>query len=73
MFADLNDLKFERWLRMRENGELKWKTKNGDEISIKNMSDYHLENAINMLERQCENPDTDELRCEYEAYVNDLD
>ena len=51
MYADLEDLLLEKWLRARENGELKWKTKNGDEISIKNMSDYHLENAINMLER----------------------
>ena len=51
MYADLEDLLLEKWLRARENGELKWKTKNGDEISIKNMSDYHLNNAINMLER----------------------
>ena len=51
MYADLEDLLLEKWLRVRENGELKWKTKNGDEISIKNMSDYHLNNAINMLER----------------------
>jgi len=73
MIADLDDLKLERWLRARESGELKWKTRNGDEISVKRMSDSHLENAINMLERKCEDGDMDELRCEYEAYINDLD
>ena len=73
MIADLDDLKLERWLRARESGELKWKTRNGDEISVKRMSDSHLENAINMLERKCEAGDMDELRCEYEAYINDLD
>ena len=56
MIADLDDLKLERWLRARESGELKWKTRNGDEISVKRMSDSHLENAINMLERKCQLP-----------------
>jgi len=54
MIAGLCDLKLERWLRARESGELKWKTKNGDEISIKRMSDAHLANAIKCLSGQNE-------------------
>lgn len=54
MIAGLSDLKLERWLRARESGALKWKTKNGDEISIKRMSDSHLENAIKCLREQNE-------------------
>lgn len=54
MIAGLSDLKLERWLRARESGALKWKTKNGDEISIKRMSDSHLENAIKCLSGQNE-------------------
>jgi hypothetical protein len=54
MIDGLCDLKLERWLRARESGELKWKTKNGDEISIKRMSDAHLANAIKCLSEQNE-------------------
>lgn len=50
MIANLNDLHFELWLRQRNKGEIKWKTKNGDTIPIKDLSDSHLENIINMLE-----------------------
>lgn len=48
------DLKLEAWLRARNNGTLVWETRNHDMISIKNMSDGHLINTINMLEKQAE-------------------
>ena len=77
MIAGLSDLKLERWLRARESGALKWKTKNGDEISIKRMSDSHLENAIKMIEKMADNEEKrteyEELKCEYEAYIDALD
>jgi hypothetical protein len=68
MIASLCDLKFERWMRARESGELKWRTKNGDEISIKNLSDRHLADAINILEAMGER---DEISDEHHACVND--
>lgn len=54
MNADLMDLKFEAWLRARNNGTLVWQTQNGTCIPIKDMTDNHLVNAINMLEREAE-------------------
>ena len=47
--ATINDLKLELWLRRRNSDKIFWKTKCGDEISIRNMSDSHLENCINVL------------------------
>lgn len=51
MKADLKDLLNERWLRMRERGEIVWTTKDGEEIPIKELSDTHLDNIINMIRR----------------------
>ena len=51
MDAGLKDLKLELWLRLRNYGEITWKTREGKEIPIKNMTLTHLINTINMLER----------------------
>lgn len=51
MNANLKDLLNERWLRMRERGEIVWTTKDGEEIPIKDLSDTHLDNIINMIRR----------------------
>ena len=47
-----------------------WKTKDGTEIPIQQMSDKHLMNTINMLER---NQHLSELAAEYSSYLWDLD
>lgn len=52
MVASYADLKLELWLRQREADNILWKTKNGDKLSIREMSDAHLLNAIACLERQ---------------------
>lgn len=66
MEANLIDLKFELWLRNRENDNIIWTTKQGDKISIKRMSDSHLTNAIHFLEKKeeienSEGPDIGDL------------
>lgn len=50
--ADIDDLKLEQWIRQRNSGQIMWKTKNGREIPIKDMSDTHIANTIRMLERK---------------------
>lgn len=51
--ATLQDLENELWARtQREN--LVWKTQQGNIIPIKEMSDRHLQNTINLLRRNME-------------------
>lgn len=50
----LTILRFEQFLRKRENGTLKWTPKNGAPIAIKDMTDAHIKNVINILEHSSE-------------------
>lgn len=45
--ASLQDLKRELWLRMRNNGDIAWKTKDGKLIKLKDMETSHIINALN--------------------------
>lgn len=47
--ATIQDLKLELWFRQRNSGYIIWTTKNGKNISIKDMNNNHLVNTINML------------------------
>ena len=58
MEASLFDLQLERWLRARNNGDLVWTTKKGNQIPIKSVSDTHLVNTINMLKRKFKEAET---------------
>ena len=57
MEATYSDLKLEFWLRNRESDNILWTTKSGDKISIRKMSDEHLNNAIACLEKHIEDED----------------
>ena len=66
MTADLEDLRIELWIRLRNSGEITWTTKEGKTIPIKDMSTPHLINTINPLERTQE---MQEIACDYEAFM----
>ena len=49
--ADINDLQLELWLRHRNNNSIVWTTKQGENIPINQMTDEHLINTINLMEK----------------------
>lgn len=49
--ATIADLLLEKWLRSRNSGQLCWKTRDGRAVPLKDMSDKHLQNALDMLNR----------------------
>lgn len=52
IIADLDDLKLEYFLRMRERKAIVWKTKTGKEIPIQDMDDTHLINTIRHIHKK---------------------
>lgn len=47
--ATIQDLKLELWLRQRNSSSIIWTTKDGKNISIKDIDNNHLVNALKML------------------------
>lgn len=66
MKARLKDLELELWLRQRNTGEIQWETKDGKKVAIKDMTNSHLINTINMLIRNSTRQQQYEEDC-YEA------
>ena len=64
--ATLKDLELEKWLRARWNRKIYWETKDGKKIAINDMSNEHLENAINHLIKRKEYED---IAAEYAASI----
>lgn len=50
--ATIKDLELELWLRQRNSGSIIWTTKDGKNISIKDMDNNHLVNTLKMLLKQ---------------------
>ena len=48
MIANIDELRLEEFLRSRNSGKLVWKTKEGKIIPLKELSDEHLTNILNV-------------------------
>lgn len=59
------DLRLEMWLREREQGKLVWETKDGQKIPLKDMSDSHLQNALNKL---IECSEMEDIKAEFDSF-----
>ena len=70
MRATIEDLRMELWLRRRNNKEIVWITKQGEEIPIQDMEDAHLMNAINVMYKIEEHI---AMQSEFEACRADLE
>ena len=51
MIATIDDIRLEQFLRNRNSGKLIWKTKEGKIIPLKELSDEHLTNILNVYSR----------------------
>ena len=51
MIATIDDIRLEQFLRNRNSGKLIWKTKEGKIIPLKELSDEHLTNILNIYYR----------------------
>ena len=51
MIANIDELRLEQFLRNRSSGKLVWKTKEGKIIPLKELSDEHLTNILNVYSR----------------------
>ena len=51
MIANIDELRLEEFLRGRNSGKLVWKTKEGKIIPLKELSDEHLTNILNVYYR----------------------
>lgn len=52
--ATIQDMKLELWLRQRNSGSICWTTKEGKDVSIKDMDNSHLVHTLKMLIKQAE-------------------
>ena len=68
--ASLKDLCREKWLRERNNDEIRWVTKDGKEIPLRQIGDAHLDNIINYL---IDKEEFDEIAAEYVAHIDGSD
>lgn len=73
MKAKFKDLLTEYWLRKRNNGTIVWTTKDGKDIPIKDLSDDHLVNILNMFLRvQAEQEEHEEIMSHLEDYDDSI-